>query len=327
MILQRAVIGGLGAPITLRDRTAGWLLETRDLSWAELTPAQLKSPVTQPDEATLEAWHQANAAEFTAPEVRKITYAWLTPDMLAETVQLDETALRDLYQARIAEFQQPERRMVERLVFQDEAAAQAAKARLDALVRAGVLAAEELQPPVVSTYNAWSGGIVAEHGLRVGVEPGARVLSEVEAWQGVTDLVTAWPGDLPDIYGGVDVAWLIDRYQAGQNSDWLLPNRLYEGCLNGAVPVMLEGTEVARRVAAWGCGVSVAVPEPEAVAAALSALDGAGLARCRAAVAAIPRTALEMDEAECRRLTAAICGTASVSLAEAAAPAAPALAR
>ena len=66
---------------------------------------------------------------------------------------------------------------------------------------------------------------------------------------------------------------------------------------------------------------------PGAVAATLSALDGAGLARRRAAVAAIPRTALEMDEAECRRLTAAICGTAAVPLAEAAALAAPALAR
>ena len=132
MILQRAAIGGLGAPVTLRDRTAGWLLETRDLSWAELTPAQLKSPVTQPDEATLEAWHQANAAEFTAPEVRKITYAWLTPEMLADTVQLDEAALREIYQQRIAEFQQPERRMVEQLVYPDAAAATAAKARLDA---------------------------------------------------------------------------------------------------------------------------------------------------------------------------------------------------
>lgn len=136
-----------------------------------------------------------------------------------------------------------------------------------------------------------------------------------------------WPGDLPDIYGGVDVAWLIDRYQAGQNSDWLLPNRLYEGCLNGAVPVVLEGTEVARRVAAWDCGVSVAAPESGAVAAALSGLDPAGLARRRAAVAAIPRGALEMDEAECRRLTAAICGTGAVPVPETASSATPALAR
>lgn len=121
-----------------------------------------------------------------------------------------------------------------------------------------------------------------------------------------------WPGDLPAIYGQIDVAWLIDRYQAGQNSDWLLPNRLYEGCLNGAVPVALDGTEVARRVAGWDCGVIVADPGPEAVAGALSALDPTGLARLRGAVAAIPRDRLEMDRAECRRLTAAICGTSPV---------------
>ena len=99
------------------------LLERRDLSWAELKADQLATPVAAPDEETLKAWHAANGARFTAPEIRKITYAWLTPDMLAETVQLDETALRDLYQARIAEFQQPERRMVERLVFPTPAAA------------------------------------------------------------------------------------------------------------------------------------------------------------------------------------------------------------
>ncbi len=132
-----------------------------------------------------------------------------------------------------------------------------------------------------------------------------------------------WPGDLPAIYGEVDVAWLIDRYQAGQNSDWLLPNRLYEGCLNGAVPVVLAGTEVARRAAGWGCDVTVPAPDADAVAAALSALDPAGLARRRAAVAAIPAAALEMDDAECRDLTAAICGTRAVPVPDAAVSAAP----
>ena len=117
-----------------------------------------------------------------------------------------------------------------------------------------------------------------------------------------------WPGDLPDIYAAVDVAWLIDRYQAGQNSDWLLPNRLYEGCLNGAVPVTLAGTEVSRRAADWGGGITVSAPEIDAVSAALSGLDANALARLRAAVATIPRSGLEMDTAECRRLTAAICG-------------------
>lgn len=117
-----------------------------------------------------------------------------------------------------------------------------------------------------------------------------------------------WPDDLPAIYGAIDLAWLIDRYQAGQNSDWLLPNRLYEGCLNGAVPVVLDGTEVARRIQQWDCGVPVPAAETGAVEAALSGVDPTRLSRLRAAVAAIPRPALQMDDAECVSLTRAICG-------------------
>ncbi|WP_265502472.1 glycosyltransferase family protein [Paracoccus beibuensis] len=119
-----------------------------------------------------------------------------------------------------------------------------------------------------------------------------------------------WPDDLAKIYGEVDLAWLIDRYQAGQNSDWLLPNRLYEGCLNGAVPIVLNGTEVARHVQAWGCGPTLASAEDEAIRSGLSALDAQALARFRQALAAIPRDRLHMDRAECGALTRAICGTA-----------------
>ena len=132
LILQRAVIGGVTVPPTLREGTAAWILEKRDFSWDELTAEDLAAPVAAPDDETLTAWHKANADRFTSPEVRRITYAWLTPEMLADTVQLDEAALRDLYQGRIGEFQQPERRMVERLVYESEEAAAAAKARLDA---------------------------------------------------------------------------------------------------------------------------------------------------------------------------------------------------
>lgn len=132
LILQRAVVGGVVAPGPMVDQTAKWMLETRDFTWRELTADELPQSVDDPDQAALEAWHQANADRFTAPETRKITYVWLTPEMLADEVELDETALRDLYGSRSAEFQQPERRMVSRLVFPDAAAAEAAKARLDA---------------------------------------------------------------------------------------------------------------------------------------------------------------------------------------------------
>lgn len=131
MILQRATLAAVTAPAAVTDRSLGWLLETRDIHWTELTAADLPAPIAAPDQAALEAWHKANADRFTAPETRKITYIWLTPEMLEGSVQVDDQALRDLYQQRIDEFQQPERRMVERLVFPTVASAEEARARLD----------------------------------------------------------------------------------------------------------------------------------------------------------------------------------------------------
>ncbi|TJZ82291.1 peptidylprolyl isomerase [Paracoccus hibiscisoli] len=132
LMLQRAVVGGVTAPAPLVDQTARWLLESRDFSWRELTEDDLPAPVTEPDEATLRAWHEANGDRFTAPETRAISYAWATPDMLSATVQLDEAALRATYDQNIDQFQRPARRMVSRLVFPDAAQAEAARAQIDA---------------------------------------------------------------------------------------------------------------------------------------------------------------------------------------------------
>ncbi|WP_347138532.1 SurA N-terminal domain-containing protein [Paracoccus sp. SSK6] len=132
LLIQRAVAGGISAPKPAVDTTAKWILERRDISWRELTADMLPAPVAEPDEAALKAWHSANADRFTAPELRKITYVWLTPEMLAPSVQLDEAALRAAYDANIGEYQRPERRMVSRLVFPSAEEAQAAKAQIDA---------------------------------------------------------------------------------------------------------------------------------------------------------------------------------------------------
>lgn len=132
LIVQEGVVSGVRAPAPQVDLGAGWVLERRDISWAELTAADLAAPVAPADDATLEAWHQANADRFTAPEIRKISYVWLTPEMLAETVELDEAALREIYDSKADEYIQPERRLVGRLVFESLEAATAAKARIDA---------------------------------------------------------------------------------------------------------------------------------------------------------------------------------------------------
>ena len=50
--------------------------------------------------------------------------------------------------------------------------------------------------PTVSTYHAYAGRIVREHGLRVGVEPDSRLLTEAAAWQFAHEAVVAWDGPM-----------------------------------------------------------------------------------------------------------------------------------
>ncbi len=63
------------------------------------------------------------------------------------------------------------------------------------------------------------------------------------------------PEDLAAIYHEVHFSWGIDFFEEGLNSSWLLPNRLYEGCLYGAVPIAMRGTETARFLSAKHIGL------------------------------------------------------------------------
>lgn len=64
--------------------------------------------------------------------------------------------------------------------------------------------------------------------------------------------------DLPRLYGSVHFAWCIDYFEEGANSEWLLPNRLYESIAFGAVPVALAGVECGRWLEREGLGLRIA---------------------------------------------------------------------
>lgn len=131
-ILTGALIGGVTTPELFTDTLYAYAREERDITWARLTALDLPEPLRSPTEADLAAHHDENADLFTLPETKAITFAWLTPDMLIDAIEVDEAALREMYDDRIDEFVQPERRLVERLVFGTEAEAAEAKAALDA---------------------------------------------------------------------------------------------------------------------------------------------------------------------------------------------------
>lgn len=92
----------------------------------------------------------------------------------------------------------------------------------------------------------------------------------------------SYPDDLPQIYGETDIAWLVDRFDAGANSDWLLPNRLYESCAHGAIPLALEGTETARYLQRHKLGLVVPNLQTHAVTALLDQAGPAQLEALRA---------------------------------------------
>ncbi|MEP7764806.1 ATP-dependent DNA helicase [Sanguibacter sp. 25GB23B1] len=57
-------------------------------------------------------------------------------------------------------------------------------------------ALDALDRPTISTYNAYAASLVQDHGLRIGREPGARLLTEASQWQIASSVVESWHDDL-----------------------------------------------------------------------------------------------------------------------------------
>ncbi|WP_277208849.1 UvrD-helicase domain-containing protein [Isoptericola croceus] len=73
------------------------------------------------------------------------------------------------------------------------------QSRLGQLARAQGRSAADLDllaRPTIATYNAYAASLVADHGLRLGVEPGSRLLGEANQWQLAAEVVESWDGDL-----------------------------------------------------------------------------------------------------------------------------------
>ncbi len=131
-ILQVAVVGGVAAPDQVVDAITAFAAETRDFTIANLAEGDLADPLPAPTPDELQAHYEEFGDRFERPELRQITYAWLSPQAILDEVEIDEEALRGLYQDRADEFIRPERRLLERLVFPSLDEAEAAAAALEA---------------------------------------------------------------------------------------------------------------------------------------------------------------------------------------------------
>lgn len=74
-------------------------------------------------------------------------------------------------------------------------------AKLSRLARSGTVelaaaaGAEDALEPKVSTYHSYASGIVADHGLRLGIERDAVVLGGAQSWQLAAEVVEAYDGE------------------------------------------------------------------------------------------------------------------------------------
>jgi succinoglycan biosynthesis protein ExoL len=68
------------------------------------------------------------------------------------------------------------------------------------------------------------------------------------------------PDDLERIYASLDLVWAGDFMEAGFNSVWLLPNRIYEGGYYNTPPIAPMETETGAWVGRYQCGFTL--PEP-----------------------------------------------------------------
>jgi succinoglycan biosynthesis protein ExoL len=110
------------------------------------------------------------------------------------------------------------------------------------------------------------------------------------------------PEDLARIYDGVQFSWGIDFFEEGQNSSWLLPNRLYEGCRHNAVPIVMRGTETARYVSAKHIGLVLGQADSKTLSALLADMTKEQYLAEFGKVAATGSHNWIFDRADCQRL-------------------------
>jgi hypothetical protein len=108
------------------------------------------------------------------------------------------------------------------------------------------------------------------------------------------------------LFRSVHFIWAIDYYDAGGNSNWLLPNRLYRAALYGAVPVTMAGVETGKWLARYDAGILLDEPAEEQLLVTMRTVTPQTFAAAKAAMERIPKTALITQAGECRDLVASL---------------------
>ena len=119
-----------------------------------------------------------------------------------------------------------------------------------------------------------------------------------------------YPDDLGAVYGGCDAVWAQDLWQAGGNSDWLLPNRIYEASYFGCPSIAVAGTQTGRRVASDRLGFTLSEAEAGALIELLRGLDAGALRAASHRLLARPASDFRLTNTELAAALSPVLGSA-----------------
>ena len=131
-LIQTAVTAGVKLPDAATLAIFDYIGETRGFTYARLDTSNISGTIPAPTDTELSAFYDENPDRFTQPLTRKITYVSLTPEMVAETLDIDETRIAALYEDRGTEYNTRAKRFVERVVMGSQGEADTARVDIDA---------------------------------------------------------------------------------------------------------------------------------------------------------------------------------------------------
>jgi len=127
--MESAIVSGGRPPAPLVERLFAHRFETRAVDWIAIPGAAMADPGI-PSGTELETFLQRNAARFTRPVTRRISWLHVDPARLADQVIVPEEDLRATYEAERGHYIQAEHRLLLQVVLPDQAAAEAIVDRL-----------------------------------------------------------------------------------------------------------------------------------------------------------------------------------------------------
>jgi peptidyl-prolyl cis-trans isomerase D len=135
--LQSPLVRAVVVPGATADRLARLVSQQREVSWADIAPAQFAAQA-QISDSDVAGYYNAHKADFTDPEAARVEYVVLSKEALAGAVQPSEEDIQNYYRANQAKFGEPEHRTASHILIAaakgDASARQKARAKAESLL-------------------------------------------------------------------------------------------------------------------------------------------------------------------------------------------------